>query len=79
MGFSDLHCVIEEEYRNQHIMSDFLKKGVIEKVWSENKSVELVQVYKRDDYNKRKYLASLSGLSIRNEEEIEARLFRYGQ
>lgn len=79
MGFYDLHCVIEEEYRDQHIMSDFLKKGVIEQVWSENKSVELVRVYKRDDYNKRKYLASLSGLSIRNEEEIEARLFRYGQ
>ena len=60
-------------------MSNFSKKGIIEKIWPENKSVELVNVNTREEYNKRKYLASLSGLAIRNEEEIEKWLSYFGQ
>lgn len=79
MGSHDIHCVIDDRYTGQHIMSNFSKKGIIKKIWPENKSVELVNVYTREEYNKRKYLASLSGLVIRNEEEIEKRLSYFGQ
>ena len=79
MGSYDIHCVIDDKYKGQHIMSNFSKKGIIEKIWPENKSVELVDVNTREEYNKRKYLASLSGLAIRNEEEIEKWLSYFGQ
>lgn len=79
MGSYDIHCVIDDKYKGQHIMSNFSKKGIIEKIWPENKSVELVNVYTRKEYNKRKYLASLSGLTIKNEEDIEKRLSYFRQ
>ena len=79
MGSLDIHCVIDDKYIGEHLMSNFSKKGIIEKIWPENKSVELVNVNTREEYNKRKYLASLSGLEIRNEEEIEKWLSYFGQ
>jgi hypothetical protein len=79
MGSHDIHCVIDDKYIGEHLMSNFSKKGIIEKIWPENKSVELVNVNTREEYNKRKYLASLSGLAIRNEEEIEKWLSYFGQ
>jgi hypothetical protein len=79
MGSHDIHCVIDDKYIGEHLMSNFSKKGIIEKIWPENKSVELVNVNTREEYNKRKYLASLSGLEIRNEEEIEKWLSYFGQ
>lgn len=79
MGSYDIHCIIDEKYRGQHIMSDFCKKGIIQEIWSENKSVELVEVDTRNDYNKRKHIASLCGLTIRNEEEIERHLAYFRQ
>jgi hypothetical protein len=79
MGSHDIHCVIDDKYIGEHLMSNFSKKGIIEKIWPENKSVELVNVNTREEYNKRKYLASLSGLEIRNEDEIEKWLSYFGQ
>ena len=72
MGFDDIHCVIMEKYRNQHILSDFFKTGIIKKIWPENTSVKLCNVYTRDEYSKKKYLVELLGMSIKNESEIES-------
>lgn len=71
MGTYDVHCVLHERYRNQHIMSDFLKTGIIQRIWSENKSVKLCDVYTRQEYEKKKHLADLLGMTVRNAGEIE--------
>lgn len=71
MGAYDIHCVLHEKYRNQHIMSDFLKSGIIQEIWPENKSVELCGVYTREEYEKKKYLASLLGMTVKNADKIE--------
>lgn len=77
MGTMDVHWVIKERYRGKHILSNFLKKGIIEDVWPENRSVELCGIYFREDYEKKKYLAELCHMSIRNEAEIEERLAKH--
>ena len=74
MGSYNLHWVIKKKYQGQHILSDFLRTGILNNVWSENKSVEICGVYTRADYNKKKHLALLAGMSIRNEEKIESLL-----
>lgn len=71
MGTYDVHCVLQEKYRGQHIMSDFLKTGIIQKIWPENKSVELCGVYTREEYEKKKHLADLLGMTVRNADKIE--------
>ncbi len=79
MGFYDIHWVIDEQYRGQHILSDFLKLGIIQEIWPENKSVTLEKTHLRNEYNKKKYLAELCGMTIKNEEEIERFLSCFGQ
>lgn len=77
MGTVDIHVVIDEKYRGQHIMSNFLKTGLIEKIWPENRSVELCGVYSQAEYDKKRYLAELCHMSIKNKKEIEDRLAFY--
>lgn len=74
MGTRDVHWVIKERFRGKHILSNFLKKGIIEDVWKENTSVELCGIYFREDYEKKKHLAELCHMSIRNKAEIEEQL-----
>ena len=74
MGSVDIHVVMEEKYRGQHILSNFLKTGTIGKIWPENTSVELCGVYTQEEYDKKKYLAQLCHMSIKNEQEIEKRV-----
>ncbi len=74
MGTIDIHIVIDEKYRGQHIMSNFLKTGIIGKIWPENTSVELCDVYSQAEYDKKRYLAELCHMSIKNKKEIEDRL-----
>lgn len=71
MGTFDLHCVLYEKYRNCHIMSSFFKTGIIQELWPENKSVKLCDVYTREEYEKKKYLATLLGMTVKNADEIE--------
>lgn len=78
MGKYDVHWVINERYRNQHILSNFLKTGILNEVWPENTSVELHGIYTQAEYNEKKYLAELCGFTIRNKEEIEKHLSNYG-
>lgn len=74
MAEYDVHCVIDKKYRGQHIMSNFAKKGILEKIWPENKSVKLCGIDNREQYEMKSYLASLSHLEIKNIEEIERHL-----
>lgn len=74
MGSYDIHCVMNEMYRDKHIMSDFFKTGIIQELWPENESVELCDVRTREEYDKKKHLVDILGLSIKNEEEIERHL-----
>lgn len=78
MGSYDIHIVIDERFQGQHIMSGFAKTGIVQEIWPENESVELCGVYTRNEFQKKKYLASLFGLRVRNEEQIEEhlRIFR---
>ena len=71
MGFEDIHVVIEEMYRGRHILSDFLRTGVLGEVWPENTSVKLCGVYSKAEYDKKRHLAELCHMSIKNEKEIE--------
>ena len=72
MGSYDLHWVIKKKYQGQHILSDFLRTEILNKVWPENKSVEICDVYTRADYDKKKHLALLAGMAIKNEDKIES-------
>lgn len=74
MGFEDIHVVIEEKYRGRHILSNFLRTGILGEVWPENTSVKLCGVYSKVEYDKKRHLAELCHMSINNEKEIEDRL-----
>lgn len=71
MGSYDIHMVMDERFEGQHIMSDFLKAGIINDIWPENTSVELCGVYTREEFDKKKHLAKLCNMTVRNEEKIE--------
>lgn len=76
MENADIHVVIDEEYRGKHIMSDFLKTGIVNRLWPKIKSVELCGVYTWREYEKKKHLAQLCHMTIKNAEEIEKHLQR---
>lgn len=71
MGFNDLHWIIKKEFQNQGILSSFLKLGLINKIWPENKSVTLCGITSTEDYKKKEYLANLSGMIIKNKLKLE--------
>ena len=74
MGSYDIHLVMKKHYEGQHLMSKFLKTGIINELWPENKSVELCNAYTREEYARKKHLANLCHMSVKNEKEIEKRL-----
>jgi len=71
MGSYDIHAVMKKKYEGQGILSSFLKTGIINEIWPENKSVKLCGVYTRTEYEKKKYLAKLCHMEIKNAGEIE--------
>lgn len=77
MGSYDIHCIIVERYRGKHILSDFCRTGIVQEIWPENESVELCNVYTRSEYDKKRHLANLLNMKIKNEEQIEKRLSYY--
>lgn len=66
MGTLDIHCVVKEKYRGQHILSDFCKTGIIGKIWPENTSTEICDVYTKEEYEKKKHIADLLNMTIKN-------------
>ena len=79
MGHYDMHWVIDEQHQGQHILSDFLRTGIIKEIWTENTSVTLEKTHLRKEYNKKKYLAKLCGMTVRNQKEIERFLSSFRQ
>ena len=67
----DIHVVMYKKYENQHILSDFLRTGIINELWPRITSVTLCGVYTREEYNKKKHLAELCHMSIKNKDKIE--------
>ena len=67
----DIHIYMKDQYRGQHIMSLFLKTGLINKKWPQVTSTKLCEVYTQEEYDKKRYLASLCNLSIQNSVQIE--------
>ena len=45
MGTYDIHVVMKKKYEGQGILSSFLKTGIINEIWPENKSVKLCGVH----------------------------------
>ena len=69
-GHDDLHWYVFRKWRQNHVLSNALRTGVIHKVWPENKTVTCC--YNWDDdreqkYNMTKHLATIAGLSMKDE------------
>ncbi len=67
----DIHAILKPQYREQHIMSDFARTGIINKLCPEITSIELCGIHSRQEYEKKKHLAILCQMSVKNAEEIE--------
>lgn len=73
MGYNDLHWIIIKKYQNQHILSNFLKTEIMQKLWPENKSVKLYDIISFEDYKKKCHLVRLCNMNIKNKDELEAK------
>lgn len=75
-GDFDIHFTIFPKYRGQHFLSNFLKTGVMQEIWNENKTITLYDraIESMDDYYKKMHLVELTGYTLTNTEEIEKRL-----
>lgn len=78
MGDWDMHVVLKEEYRGQHILSNFLKKGIIKKIWPKIKAVDICDVVSQEEFDKKKYLVGLCNMKIRNEQTILDTVKKFG-
>ena len=71
IGEEDIHWVVLKKWRNQHVLSDALRTGVIHDIWSKNKYITCK--FKRDSkildaYNTlemTKHLADIAGLKLK--------------
>ena len=70
----DIHIYMKDQYRGQHIMSSFLKTGIIKQLWPQVTSTELCDVHTQEEYDKKRHLAAICNLSIKNAAKIERRL-----
>lgn len=71
-GIVDIHWFILKNWRNQHILSNVLRTGVINDIWPENKVVSCCYSW-RDKFIDRpkkyamtKHLADIAGLEMKN-------------
>ena len=72
-GTVDLHWFVLKQWRNQHVLSDALRTGVIAKIWPENKTVTCC--YQWNDNRSEKYamtehLARIAGLTMKDEPSV---------
>ena len=66
-GNTDLHWYVLKKWRGMHILSDFLRTGIIKEVWPDIKTVTCCNERnenKENKYQMTKHLASLAGLAI---------------
>jgi len=66
-GTIDLHWYVFHQYRNQHVLSNALKTGVISEIWPENKSITCHYGFgdTEDKYNLTCHLAKLACLEVK--------------
>ena len=71
VGSWNIFLVMKPEYEGQHIMSNFLKTGIIKKIWPEITAVSVYEQQSQEEYDKRKHMAQLCHLPIRDQEWVE--------
>ena len=65
----DLHWYVFKKYRNQKVLSNALRTGVINKVWPENKKITCcyeVEDFGSNKYELTKHLAEIADLELVN-------------
>lgn len=72
-GHYDIQWTVKEKYQGKHILSDFLRLNILKKIWPENTETELADVWNPQDYQKKRHLAELAGLCIKNLDLLESR------
>lgn len=69
-GYEDLHWHVLKPWRGQHILSNALRTGIIQKVWPENTSLSCFCNWD-DNYDEKrrmtKHLAKIAGLTFKEE------------
>ena len=71
-GTDDLHWYVLKKWRNQGILSNALRTGVLAQMWPENKTVTCCyswsdkMVDRPRKYSKTKHLAEIAGLKLLN-------------
>lgn len=66
-GTVDLHWYVFKQYREEHVLSEALKTGVINQIWPENKYITCHYEYGEDrekKYQMTKHLADLANLEL---------------
>lgn len=70
-GTFDLHWLVLKKYRNQHVLSNALRTGIINKIWPENKEITCDYDWcghEDDDYEtklaKTRHLAKIANLKV---------------
>lgn len=71
-GTVDVHWTVKEKYQGKHILSDFLRLNVLRTIWPENTETELVDIWCPEEYQRKKHLAELAGLRIKNFAKLES-------
>lgn len=70
-GITDLHWLVLRKWRNQHVLSDALRTGVIHNIWPENTTISCCYswrdkvVDRPQKYAMTKHLAALAGLNMK--------------
>ena len=67
-GYRDLHWVVVKKWRNQHVLSNALRTGIIKKIWVENKEITCCYDWndnKDEKLSITKHLAMLAGLKVK--------------
>ena len=70
IGTEDLHWVVLEQWRGQHVLSNALRTGVIGNIWSKNKyitcesrSIDPIECYNKLEMTK--HFADIAGLKLK--------------
>jgi hypothetical protein len=71
-GYTDIHAITFQEYRDRHYMSEVFKNGILESECYDEQEVSLSTdaINNYDDFLKKHYLVSCVKLKIKNLPEI---------
>lgn len=66
-GYIDLHWYVLKRWRNQHVLSNALRTGIIRQVWPENTKITCCYNYyddREEKYKMTKHLADIAELDL---------------